>query len=271
MIQDSSASSPESPPSSSGGARLLLPSVLLATVAAVLGATLYALGLRGENFRWETFRSGCFLFVLVLSAATVGIVAATLLIRGIAFISPRSLKVISEKRRLKKSQQRTLSTIHRRHELLEEHARLTARMQASFLFEKESAKLAESRAVREFQKALQSGVVRSCEIVFDHLNRTVDQFHQVVDEVSRSALSDSEKSDLLDQLTRQLDVPGTVHRNRSAQKMMEDAVWRVRFRKARLLSRRSPAMACQYLQSLRRPDITHRLLVQIDALLKEFS
>jgi hypothetical protein len=251
------------------GIRLLFGFSVL--TAAVLGATLYAVGMRVENFQWETFRSGSLLFVALLGSAAVGILLITMVIRGVAFVSPQSIRLASEKLRLRRTRRRALSAIHRRHQLQEEHARLTAEMQALFLFEKESAEVAGTRSVREFQKALQSGAVRSCEIVFDHLNRMVDQYQRLVEEINQSSLETSEKSDLLDQLVRQLDVPGVAHTNRSAQKMMEDAIWRVRFRKIRLLHRRNPTAAGQYLQSLRKKGASHRMLVQLDALQKELK
>lgn len=249
---------------------ILLPAVLI-VFSVLLGAVVYALGMRAENFQWNTFRTGAMLFIGVVAAALAGTVVVTLAVRVIAFISPRSLQVVSEKRRLNQSRKKAVSAIRRRHQLQEEHARLTARMQAAYLFEKESARIADSQAVRELQKAVQSSMVRSCEVVFDHLNRTVEEYQRVVDEIRSSSLTDGEKSELLDQLTRQLDVPGEAHRHRSAQRMMEDAIWRVRFRKARLLSRRNPVTARQYLQTLRKSGTSHRMLVQIDALMKELQ
>ncbi len=245
--------------------------VLLFAVAMLLGATIYAVGQSADRFRWETFRSGAFVFLILLAGTAVAGLAMTLLLKAMYTISPMSMRMASERRRLNKARRRAMKTIHRRHELQEEQARITAMLQASYLYEKESARIGNSQALKEFRKALQTGVVNSCEIVFEHLNRTVEQYEQVVDEIEKSSLESSEKTELLDQLNRQLNVAGLDQRHRTTQRMMEDAIWRVRLQKARKMARRDSAAAIKYLNSVRGPDTSHRILIQINALLKDLQ
>lgn len=245
--------------------------VLLFLAAMLLGATLHALGQRVENFRWETFRNGALVFLIILLATLVSVFVVTILFRLLALVSPQSLQMLSERRRLTGARRKAVSTIERRRQMQEEQARLTAMMQAKYLFERESARVSNSQALREFQKALQTGLVKSCEIVFDHLNRTVENYEQVVAEIDQSSLNASEKTELLNSLSRTLDTAALGQRQRSAQKMMEDAIWRVRLRKTRLIAKRNPDAARRYLLSIRQSDTSHRILIQIDALLNELS
>lgn len=249
----------------------LVAGILLLLLATLLGATLYAIGQSGERFRWDTFRNGGSLFVLILAGTVVVGFVFTVVFRLVATLSPQSLKMMKERRQLNSARKKVLSTIDRRHQMQEEQARLTAMMQASYLYERESARISNSQALREFQTALQSGLVRSCEIVFDHLNRTVEHYEQVVSEIDQSSLDASDKTELLNSLSRALDTGPLAQRQRSAQRMMEDAIWGVRLRKARLMARRSPDAARKYLQSVRQPDTSHRILIQVEALLKELS
>ncbi len=252
-------------------APMILMGVLLFIVAMLLGATIYSFGQRAESFRWSTFRSGGMVFVMVVAGIAAGGLILSLLIRLLAAVSPTSFQMLSERSQLKKARRRAVKAIDRRHTVQEEQARLTAMMQAAYLFERESARTANAKALAEFRKALQSGVVRSCEVAFDHLNQTVEQYEQVVAEIESSSLSDAEKADLLDKLSRQLDVGNMTQRHRSAQRMMEDAIWRVRFQKARILASRNPESALRYLRSIRKPDMTQRVLIQIDAMLNELD
>ena len=239
--------------------------------AMLLGATIYAFGQRAENFRWETFRNGATVFLICVGGIAVGGIIVSLILRLLIMIWPASLSTWGERRELKKAKQRATGAIDRRHRVQEEQARLTAMMQASYLYERECARTANAQALSEFRKALQTGVVKSCEVVFGHLNRTVEQYEQVVNEIEASVLSDSEKADLLNALSRQMDVGSMVQRHRSAQKMMEDAIWQVRFQKARLLAAKNSESAVKYLRSIRKPDTSQRVLIQIDALLKEVT
>lgn len=243
--------------------------IALFSTGMLVGATLQALGHRVDGFNWTTFRNGGLAFLLIVTGVCGAGLLFTLLLKALYVLSPASLKLLSERRRLRSASRRVLTTIDRRHELQEEQARLTSLLQASYLYEKESARIANSQALREFQKALQSGVVRSCEVVFEHLNSMVEQYEQVVREIESSALPDADKTALLDTLSKQLNTASLDQRHRTARRMMEDAIWGVRLRKARLLSRRNPESARRYLSSVRKPDTSHRILIQIDAMLRE--
>ncbi len=269
MVREESSTSPEIEPQTVGRYGTAAVVALFFLVAMLLGATIYALGQTTENFRWETFRNGSLMFLLIVGGTCAAGLVMTLLLRLLFAISPPSFNSINEKRRLDRARRRVMSTIEQRRQKQEEQARLTAMMQASYLYEKESARLTNSQAMREFQKALQSGVVRSCEIVFTHLNQAVEQYEQVVSEIERSELETSDKAELLETLTRSLDVSSLDQRHRAAQRMMEDAVWRVRLRKARLMGRRNPESARKYLDSVRDSETSHRILIQIEALLKD--
>ena len=137
--------------------------------------------------------------------------------------------------------------------------------------EKESAKVANQQALTELRGALQTSMVRSCEIVFEHLNRTLDQYHDLIAEIESSPLSAVEKKELLDSLSARLDVDSMEQKRRSTQQMMESAIWDVRFRKARLLAKKKSQTAVDYLQKLRQRTESHKVLLQIDAMIKEFS
>ncbi len=249
----------------------LLFGVTLFFVAMLLGATIYAFGQRREPFDWQTFRNGAGLFLICVGGIAAGGAVLAVLFRFLIGLVPASVSNMSERNKLRQAKNRAVSAIDRRHRVQEEQARLTAMMQASYLYERESARTANAQALAEFRKALQSGVVSSCEVVFDHLNRTVEQYELVVAEIESCALGDGEKAVLLNELNRHLDVGGLTQRHHSAQKMMNDAIWRVRFRKARMMSRRSPESAIRYLHSVRDPEGSQRVLVQIDAMLQELS
>ena len=164
-----------------------------------------------------------------------------------------------------------MSLLKRRHSLQEERARLTAKMQATYVMEKESARVANQQALQELRVALQSSMVRSCEIVFDHLNRTLDHYNDLVAEIESSDLPILEKKELLDTLSAKLNVETQDQRRQSAQKMMETAIWEVRFRKARMMARREVGAAVTYLQKIRGRTDSHRILLQIDAIIRELT
>lgn len=242
---------------------------LLFLVAVLLGGVIYALGQSADSFRWETFISGGRIFLLVLLGVSTAGLAIAFLLRVLSAVFPQAVRSIPARRRLRQARRRAVSMILQRHRRHEEQARLTAMMQASYLYERESARMANSQGIREFQKALQSGIVRSCEVVFAHLNQVVDQYEQLINEIQESSLDDAEKAELLESLARNLNVSSLDQRHRAARRMMEDAVWKVRLRKARLLARRNPETARKYLLSVRLPETSHRILIQIDALMKE--
>ena len=102
--------------------------VLLFLLATLLGATMYALGQTGESFRWETFRNGGSLFVVILAGTVVAGLTFAIVFRLLATLSPQSLQLMSERRRLNGARKKALSTIDRRHQMQEEQGRLTDRV-----------------------------------------------------------------------------------------------------------------------------------------------
>jgi hypothetical protein len=211
------------------GTVVLLVGFLLITI-------IYTLGEKFRGFRWDTFRDGLFTFGLILLVTVLMIAGLTVFGRGVALLWPEMLTALAVRRRLRKARRRAETAIEEKHRLSEERARLTAQLKATFLFEKETIRSANAQASQEFRDALQSTVMRSCEIALNHISQLVDQYEKVVAEIEQSELPDSEKAELLDALTSQLDVAATEERNKNAQKMMESEIWKVRFRKARTLA-----------------------------------
>jgi hypothetical protein len=235
------------------------------------GAMLYAFGIAVRHFNISVLRGGLLTFGVITLCVAVGSVLMTGLIRLLGVLWPRSLTFWSENRLLRRAKKRAVRLLERKHHLQEERARLTAKMQATFVMEKESAKVANQQALAELRGALQTSMVRGCEIVFEHLNRTLDQYHDLIAEIESSPLSAIEKKELLDSLSARLDVDSMEQKRRSTQQMMESAIWDVRFRKARLLARKKSQTAVDYLQKLRQRTESHKVLLQIDAMIKEFS
>jgi len=229
---------------------------------------IYALGEQANGFRWQTFRTGILTLGIILLAVSVVVGGFVLLIRGLTHFWPEAVSRISERRQLNRARKTATDAISKKQELNEERARVTARLQATYLFEKESSRAANAQATREFRDALQSSVLRSCEIAFDHITKVIQQYEQVVAEIEGSALSDSAKADLLTSLTSQLDLAATEERNKDAQKMMESEVWKVRFRKAKLLSQQNRESAAKYLRLLLKEANGQRLKEKINELLE---
>jgi hypothetical protein len=144
-------------------------------------------------------------------------------------------------------------------------------MQATYVMEKESARVANQQALTELRSALQLSMVRSCEIVFDHLNRTLDEYSELVSDIESTDLPPLEKKELLDALSARLSVEAQDQKRVSAQRMMESAIWDVRFQKARSLSKKNVAVAIEYLQKIRQKTDSQRFLLQIDSLIRELS
>lgn len=238
---------------------------------AASGAMLYAFGIAGRQFELSTLRGGLLTFGVIVLLVAAGAGIMSLLIQAIGFLWPQTLRYWSEQRLLRKARQRTHKQLRRRHSLQEERARLTAKMQATLIMEKESARLANQQALQELRSALQSSMVRSCEIVFDHLNRTLDQYQELVDDISSSDLPAPEKKELLDQLTAKLDTGTFDQKNQSARQMMESAIWDVRFQKARMLAKRETAAAVNYLQKIRSRTESHKILLRIDSMIRELK
>lgn len=245
--------------------------VFLFLAGAASGAMLYAFGLAGRTFNIGVLRGGLLTFGIISLLVALGVLIISGLIHLAGIIWPRSLTIWSEHRLLRKARKRTMSLISRRHSLQEEKARLTAKMQATYIMEKESARVANQQALTELRSALQTSMVRSCEIVFDHLNRTLDQYNELVHEIESSDLPALEKKELLDALSAKLNVEAQDQKRVSAQRMMEAAIWDVRFQKARSLAKKNVSVAIEYLQKIRQKTDTQRFLLQIDSLIRELS
>lgn len=250
---------------------LLGAGVFVFLAGAASGAMLYAFGLAGRQFNLGVLRGGLLTFGIISLLVAFGVLIISGLIHLAGILWPRSLTMWSEHRLLRKARKRTLSLLQRRHSIQEEKARLTARMQATYVMEKESARVANQQALTELRSALQSSMVRSCEIVFDHLNRTLDEYNELVTEIESSELSPLDKKELLDALSSRLNVDAQDQKRVSAQRMMEAAIWDVRFQKARSMAKKNVAAAIEYLQKIRQKTDTQRFLLQIDSLIRELS
>ncbi|APZ95606.1 hypothetical protein [Fuerstiella marisgermanici] len=244
--------------------------MFVALLVLLLLAVVYSIGQKIEGFRWNTFRNGLFTFGLILLSVCATVVAMTFAIRGMTLLWPEAMQRSAERRKLKKATHDATSAIAERQRLNEERARLTAQLQATYLFEKETSDAANAKASQAFREALQSSVLQSCQIAFDHINKVVEQYEQVVKEIELSELPSGDKTELLNSLAKQLDVAATEERNKDAQKMMESEIWKVRFRKARLIAKDSPAAAVRYLnriqQEARGPKLKARIQVMIDSI-----
>lgn len=232
---------------------------------------IYALGERANSFRWHTFRNGILTLGTILLAVSVVVGGGTLLVRAIAHFSPELLRNYSARRKLKKATRSATDAIDEKQRLSEERARMTARLQATYLFEKESRRAANAQASREFREALQSSVMRSCEIAFDHIAKVIEQYERVVAEIEESLLPAADKANLMNALTKQLDLAATEQRNKDAQKMMEAEIWKVRFQKAKLLSGKNPESARKYLREIMKEANGQRLKERINTMIDSLS
>jgi hypothetical protein len=242
-----------------------------AIVIVLLLAIIYALGQRVQNFRWHVFRDGLLTFGAVLLAVAAVATLLTMVTKAMSVFWPQAVTNKREKWMLLRAKRRAVTAIERKKQLNEERARLTARLQAAFLFEKESSKLANAKATREFREALQTSVLRSCEIAFEHITRVVSQYETVVAEIESSELCDAEKTQLLDSLAEQIDISAVSERNRGAQKMMEAEIWRIRFQKARRLAAKDAAAATKYLLQIQKEAKGPKLHQRIDDMLESLA
>lgn len=225
--------------------------MLVLLVALLLLAIVYTIGEKMEGFRWHTLRNGLFSFGVIILSVCVTVIGITAAIRGIAYLWPEALQHLADRRELKNARRAAADAISEKHRLTEERARLTAQLQATFLFEKETIRTANAQASREFREALQSSVLRSCEIAFEHINTVVEQYEQVVAEIEAASLPAAEKTELLNSLIQQLDISAAEDRNRDARRMMESEIWKVRFRKARMMAKDKSDAAIRYLERIR--------------------
>ena len=245
--------------------------VVLFIAGAACGAMLYAFGLAGRTFNLSVLRGGLLTFGVISLCVAVGVVLMTAFIQLLGILWPRSLTFWSENRLLRQAKRKAMSQLDRRHRLQEERARLTAKMQATYVMEKESAKVANQQALQELRGALQTSMVRSCEIVFEHLNRTLDRYHELIGEIEGSALATREKKELLDALSTRMNADSLDQKRQSTQQLMESAIWEIRFRKARMMARNRSEAAINYLKKIRQRTESHKILLQIDALIRELT
>ncbi len=245
--------------------------VVLFIAGAACGAMLYAFGLAGRTFNLSVLRGGLLTFGIISLCVAVGVIFMTAFIQLLGVLWPRSLTFWSENRLLRRAKKRAMSQLDRRHRLQEDRARLTAKMQATYVMEKESAKVANQQALQELRGALQTSMVRSCEIVFEHLNRTLDRYHELIGEIEGSTLAAGEKKELLDALSAKMNADSLDQKRQSTQQMMETAIWEIRFRKARMMARSRSEAAVNYLKKIRQRTESHKILLQIDALIRELT
>lgn len=238
---------------------------------AVFGAAVYSLGIARRTFDLSMLRGGLLTFGIVTLLCVTGVVLMTIFIQILGVLWPRSLTIWSEHRLLRRARNRTLSLLHRRHRMQEERARLTARLQATYILEKESAAVANQKALQELRSALQVSAVRSCEIVMEHLNQTLEHYQQLVEEIENSSLDTAAKKELYDLLQAKLNLDSSEQKRQSAQAMMENAIWDVRLEKARRMGTKNISSAIAYLEKLRKKTEIHRVLLRIDALTKELQ
>lgn len=242
------------------GLLLLLFAVLVLTIA-------YVVGEKAAEFQWQNLKRGLMTFGIVLLGVTAFLVLFTLAIKGARSLWPNLLDNRIQKYRLKSARKTASQAISKKQQLSEERARLTARLQATYLFEKETGVAANARASQEFRSALQASVTRSCQIAFDHISKVVQQYERVLAEIDSSELPAADKADLMEQLTSQLELAATTERNQQAQQLMENQIWKVRFRKARLLIERHPQAARRYIETIRKEARGQRLGEKISELL----
>jgi hypothetical protein len=253
------------------GRLLLAGGVFLFLAGAACGAMLYAFGLAGRQFDMTVLRGGLLTFGIVTLAVATGAFLLTVIVHLLALLWPRSLSVWSERLSLRRLRRKATGLLETRRTQQEERARLTARMQATYLLEKESAQLANQQALKELRTALQGAAVRSCEVVYEHLNRTLGQYTELVREIETSWLPAAARRELMGQLSRKLTEDVRSDKARSAQAVMESAIWDVRLSKAREMAQHRVSSAVAYLQKIRQRTDSHRILLQIDALIRELS
>lgn len=265
--------SPEPEPDDSGFDRylLLVCGIGLFVSGAACGAMLYAFGLAGRRFDISVLRGGLLTFGVITLLVVAGVGVVTMFIHAIGYFWPRSLTIWSELRILRRARKRTLGLLATKRSQQEERARLTAKLQATFLLEKESAAVANQQSLKELRTALQLSAVRSCEIVNEHLSRTIDHYQELLDDIEGSILSAREKQELISQLNQKLSSDTQTERQRSAQSMMESAIWDVRLQKARMMAERRSDAALAYLKNIRQRAESQRVLIQIDNLIRELS
>lgn len=239
--------------------------VLLFALLALL--VIYVVGEKAAGFQWHHLKRGLLSFGVIVLGISAFLVLSTGAIKTARYLWPDIAENRLQRFRFKSAKKSAVAAISKKQQLSEERARLTAQLQATYLFEKETSVTANAKASQEFRTALQSSVTKSCEIAFDHISEVVRQYERVLAEIDSSSLPEKDKADLLEQLTSQLEVAATSQRNKDAQHLMESEIWKVRFRKARMLIKQNPSSAKKYLHSIRKEARGQRLGEKISELM----
>lgn len=189
-------------------------------------------------------------FAATMLIAVGGVMLATVCVRAGVNLWSSVAQRLMERRRLVSATRQAQRSIDRKQELLEERIRLAAQLRATWLFERECYSLANAQARREFRDALQTSVTRSCEIAFDQIGLVIDQYERTLREIDASPLEASDKAELLEKLSEQLNVAATEKKNRSAERLMDDEIWKLRLETAKRLQQKSRTAALKYLQEV---------------------
>jgi len=203
-----------------------------------------------ETAKREQLFGGFKGFVATVLIAVGTVILLTVCIKACVALFGAAAVRSSERRRLRSARRKAHDSIGRKQELLEERIRLAAQLRATWMFERESFRLANAQARREFQEALQTSVTRSCEMSFEQIGLVIAQYESALAEIERSQLDHDDKAQLLEQLTNQLSVAATEEKNRSAERLMEDEIWKLRFETAGRLRKKSRQASIRYLQDV---------------------
>ena len=111
----------------------------------LFGLLMAVIGRKTAGRALPEFVNGTLFFLGLLAALLLGALLLVMAVRVTVSLLPAGLRVLPERRRLKKSRGQAEQAIARRQELLEEQTRVTACLQAAFLFEKESGRLTNRR------------------------------------------------------------------------------------------------------------------------------
>lgn len=242
---------------------------LLALLFGLLALlVVYVVGEKAAGFQWHHLKRGLLSFGVIVLGISAFLVLSTGAIKTVRYVWPDIAENRLQRFRLKSAKKTAVEAISKKRQLSEERARLTAQLQATYLFEKETSVTANAKASQEFRTALQTSVTKSCEIAFDHISEVVQQYERVLAEIDGSSLPEKDKADLLQQLTSQLEIAATGQRNRDAQQLMESEIWKIRFRKARMLIKQNPAAAMKYLQAIRKDARGQRMREKISELIE---
>jgi|GEM_PF-3539970 len=200
-----------------------------------------------ETAKREQLFGGFQGFVATVLIAVGTVILLTVCIKACVALFGAAAMRSAERRRLKSATRRAHHSINRKQELLEERIRLASQLRATWMFERESFRLANAQARREFQEALQTSVTRSCELSFEQIGLVITQYECALAAIEKSQLDAVDKTQLLEQLSNQLSVAATEEKNRSAERLMEDEIWKLRFETAGRLRKKSRQTALRYL------------------------